>query len=812
MKVPEKLRLCAMLAIAAGLIPTLVLLWRLHPDEPGSLEKGVMATLVCWTVCVQTMGLLAALFVARQIFQDISGSLRRLGVLVNAISTGDQAASEELGRRQDEIGGLATSLRRMIQVGKEDRHKLVQGNVALVLANERLAQTNMEIEAANAKVRHLAEQAGTANLAKRDFLAVMSHEIRTPVNGIIGMTELALKTPLNPTQRDYLDTVNSSAQGLLELLNDILDFSKIEAGKLELEVIDFNLRETLEEALSSYAARYHAKGVELILDIRPDVPEALVGDPYRLRQVVLNLVGNALRFTQHGEVIVRAEIAQSNEVENTIRFTVSDTGCGIPAEKRDTIFDSFTQADNSTTRRFGGTGLGLAICKQLVQLMGGWISVQSEVDKGTEFQFRARLGVGASFAKQKNHPLVKRRVLVVDSHEKSGELLAELLYHWQMDVETAPDAATALLHLESESHEAMDFVIADTFHPSSGGRELARRLSARKGKVPSILLLVSAARHEDAAHIPGVVAQLTKPVRSSKLRRALEAALAEPVALAASPAVTATDDAPHGRKLNVLVAEDNATNQRIVRTHLESWGHSVVCANDGEQAVAYFRQQPFDLVFMDLQMPRLDGVEAAAQIRKLEPEEKQTPIVALTANVLKGVREQCLAAGMNGYLGKPAREHEILACIESVIPGLRPIVATRSVPLPEPAKPMQVVEEKYPFNANELMESINHNYETLRGLLHDSRDLDMPDLITELTEAVTASHSEGVRRSVHAIKGVVSVFHAPAAFAAAKRLEDTARAEKTELFAAEMTEVLREVFDLLSSLERFLTRHAPQGE
>ncbi len=810
LKVPEKLRLCAMLAIAAGLIPTLVLLWRLRPDEPGTLEKGTIVTLVCWTVCVQTLGLLGALFIGRQIFHDISGSLRRLGELVTAIGTGDQQASDELGRRHDEIGELASALHRMIQAGKQDRHKLVQGNMALVLVNERLAQTNMEIEAANAKVLQFAEQAGAANLAKRDFLAVMSHEIRTPVNGIIGMTELALKTSLNPMQRDYLESVNSSAQSLLELLNDILDFSKIEAGKVELEVIDFNLRDTLEDALSTYASRYHAKGVELLLDIRPEVPEALIGDPHRLRQVILNLVGNALRFTTRGEVVVRAEIAQSNEIENVIRFLVTDTGSGIPLTKHDAIFDAFTQADNSTTRRFGGTGLGLAICKQLVQLMGGWISVQSEEGRGTEFQFRARYGVGATFSQPKNHPLVKRRVLVVDSHAKSAELLAETLSQWQMTVETAPDAATALLHLERTAQDPLDFIILDTLNVASGGRELAWRLGESKVKGPHVLLLVSAARHEDAALAPGIIAQLAKPIRTRKLRLALESALAESTALPAAPALAllGAGDLPHGRRLHVLVAEDNATNQRIVRTHLESWGHTVVCADDGEEAIAYFTQQAFDLIFMDLQMPRMDGIEVAAQIRGMEPPDKQTPIVALTANVLKGVREQCMAVGMNGYLGKPAREHEILACIESVIPGLRPIIATRTA---QPIEISDAVKAEYPFDVAELLESVNHNRETLRGLLQDSRDVDMPELLTELTEAVAASHAERVRRAAHAIKGVVSVFQAAAAYTAAKRLEDTARAGKTELFAPEMAEVLRAVFDLLSSLERFLTNPATKA-
>lgn len=802
--------MCAFLCMAGGLIPTLALLYFLKPDAGGAIEKEMVTSAVIWTVVIQVAGLTLALSIGRQVLRDISGSLSRLGSLVRSIKAGDADPTIDMGNRQDEIGALGAALQRMIALAKEDRQKLVQGNVALVQANERLAATNMELESANAKVRNLAEQAGEANLAKRNFLAVMSHEIRTPVNGIIGMTEIALKTPLNAMQRDYLETVNNSAQSLLDLLNDILDFSKIEAGKLEIEKVDFSLRDTLDDALAGYAARFHAKGIELILEIHSTVPDALIGDPYRLRQVVNNLVSNSLRFTDKGEVVIRVELASLEGSETMLRFIVADTGCGIPPEKRAAVFEAFTQADSSTTRKFGGTGLGLAICRQLTHLMGGWISVQSEIGEGSEFQFRARFGVAATPRQAGDGLLHGKRVLIVDSHARCAVLLAQKLTSWGIEAGIAETAETALIHIEAAEHggKPFHFVIADTFNAASGGFELARRHSEFGVNPPHLILLLSAARREEMPPAATTAAVLIKPVRMRKLRGALESALQPYVEPVPSAAESGASEHPHGRQLRVLVAEDNATNQRIVRTHLESWGHLVVCAGDGEEAVAQFSEQVFDLVFMDLQMPKMDGTVATAEIRKSERAGQRVPIVALTANVMKGARESCLAAGMDGYLGKPVREHELLATVESIVPGLRPIAHGNAAAPPTGRSVKDQQAGGYPFDVTALMESVGHNRELLEDLLRDSREGDIPELITDLSEALMGKNFKDVQRAAHAIKGVVGVYHAPAAYAAAKRLEENAKAGREDILADQASELLRAVFDLLDSLERFLATPA----
>ncbi len=800
LKVQQKLRICSLLSLGAGIIPPLFLLWRLDSLSGYEADKSVYVQMVCWTVVTQGLGLLVAAFFSRRIVRRMGRSFQKLGDVIDSITAGQGEQRIQVDDHRDEIGELAQALDRMVKASGADRKQLIENNVALVLANEKLAEANMELEAANKRVSEFAEQAGSANAAKRTFLAVMSHEIRTPVNGIIGMTELALKTRLEAGQREYLDTINNTAQSLLELLNDVLDFSKIEAGKLELEVADFSLRREAGDAVASFAARHHSKGLDLVLDIAPDVPDALVGDPLRLRQILLNLLSNAHRFTERGEVAVSVHVEEPGEVETRLRFSVTDTGCGIPRDKQESIFEVFTQADNSTTRRFGGSGLGLSITSQLVQMMDGEIRLVSEPGSGSRFDFTAVFGVGMRVAEPAPPALSGKRALLIESQPRSAEILSRMIEGWGIAVAEARCAAQGLA-MVGRAPEPYDFIIADTFHAGSGGMEFAARLSPADARGARVILLTSATRTDfSSLGLPPSTSLLSKPVREAKLLEILMRPAEAPAADSAT-GTASTPATPHGRRLHILIAEDNATNRRITRTYLEAWGHRVVAANDGAEAIERFSGAKFDLVLMDLQMPRMDGIAAAASIRQLETGGDRVPIIALTANVLKGAREECNAAGMCGYLAKPVREHELLAAIEAVVPGLNAasVIAGQSLPQFPPV----IADTPQPFQADDLVRSVNGSRETLSGLLADCRDGDFPELFAQLDEALAASDARGVQRAAHAIKGVIGVFHAPSAYAAAKQLEDAARAGDTPVFTPQTVELRRAVSELLSSLERF---------
>ncbi len=803
LKVEEKLRLCSILSLGAAIVPPLFLLWRLQSATADPLDTAALIQDLCWMIVVQGFGLLAAGAVSRRILRNMGRSFQQLGGVIESITSGQGEAHFQPGSSRDEIGMLAEALQTMISVGKKDRQTLVDNNIALVLANEKLAEANMELEAANKRVSEFAEQAGSANAAKRTFLAVMSHEIRTPVNGIIGMTELAMKTRLDPAQRDYLETVNNTAQSLLDLLNEVLDFSKIEAGKLELEVVDFSLRSVVGDTVSGFAARLHAKGLELVLDIAPDVPDALIGDPFRLRQILVNLLSNAHRFTERGEVAVSVHVDEPGEVETRLLFSVTDTGCGIPQQKQKSIFDLFTQADSSTTRRFGGSGLGLTISSQLVQMMDGHIRVVSEPDCGSRFDFTATLGVGVPADPRVVTRLAGRRALLLESHPRSAEITTRLLESLGITVRGARCAADGIRLIESAVEKPFDFILADTLQPGSGGIEFAQYVTCWHSKGPGIILLTSSGWTDfSALMLPPGTSLISKPVRENKLIEALLRAT-EPVSVNAESAHTDAAPIPHGRRLNILIVEDNATNRRITRTYLEAWGHTVVAAHNGAEAIRSFSAETFDLVLMDLQMPRMDGIAATVSIRQMETKGTRIPIIALTANVLKGVREECHAAGMCGYLAKPVREHELLAAIEAVVPGL--CIASKSAGSSIPQLVAIPESLPQPFHAEALVGSVNGSWRTLAGLLEDCRDGDFPELFAELSSSLQAKYPRGVQRAAHAIKGVIGVFHAPAAYAAAKQLEECARAGDTTALDAQAAELRHRVSELLSSLESFIS-------
>ncbi len=709
------------------------------------------------------LGLLLAGLVAwvlsTRLERVISAPVTQLLDVVCRITEHKDFSLRGVKQTDDEIGGLVDGFNIMLgEIQQRDRRlREYQGGL-----EAQVRERTQNLEAAAAESRALAERAEAASRAKSEFLARMSHEIRTPMNGVLGMTELLGATGLDERQRRYAQTIHQSADSLLGIINDVLDFSKIEAGRMELDVAAFDVRELVEDAVDLLAERATSKELELICDVPADLSMEVVGDAARLRQVLVNLVGNALKFTERGQVVIRVREAGSTGGTSQLRFEVEDTGIGIRPENQQRIFESFSQEDGSTTRRYGGTGLGLAISRQLIGLMGGELGVQSEPGSGSTFYFTLRLP-RAPFSDEALQPsqLAHARILVADDNATNREILAAQLGSWGMEVGVASSGAQALDILARQAEDPVDVLLLDMKMPGMDGLAVARAARARPGLQDVAIVMLSsmlAPTGADDWRRAGVTAWLAKPVRQARLRAALMKVLAgrraDQTSTLAALLPSVRDCAVAGQ--TVLLVEDNPVNQEVARGMLTSLGATVVGAWNGHAALEALRRQRFAAVLMDCHMPELDGYAATRSFREWEGRTQagHTPILALTANALQGDEEKCLAAGMDAYLAKPFSLEQLRGALDKLVTpaSASPVAETRLARAGEATGARAAATPLDPAALDAIRRLQQPGAPSLLNRIIAAYLASGRELVDRLCVALAAGDAAAVRAAAHALK------------------------------------------------------------